>query len=131
MLVVYQYPKCSTCRNALRWLDGHGIRHERIDMVASPPSAALLEQVRQRSGLPVAKLFNTSGQSYRQGNYRERLKRMSAAEAIEALANDGKLIRRPLLISPGVVLVGFDADAYERELEALRASDERTLAPPR
>jgi arsenate reductase (glutaredoxin) len=123
MLVVYQYPKCSTCRNALRWLDGHGVRYECIDIVTHPPSAALLEQIRRRSGLQVARLFNTSGQSYRQGNYRERLKRMSVEEAIEALASDGKLIRRPLLISPGVVLVGFDADAYAGELAALRGGE--------
>jgi arsenate reductase len=127
MLVVYQYPKCSTCRNALRWLDGHAVRYESIDIVDNPPSAALLEQVLERSGLPMARLFNTSGQSYRQGNYRERLKQMSSAEALSALANDGKLIRRPLLISPEVILVGFDASAYERAIAALAASSDGSV----
>jgi arsenate reductase len=124
VLALYQYPKCSTCRNALRWLDGHGIRYQSIDIVARPPSAALLEQVLERSNLPMARLFNTSGQSYRQGNYRERLKQMSRSEALAALANDGKLIRRPLLISPDCVLVGFDEHAYERALAALGSSNE-------
>ena len=112
MLLVYQYPKCSTCRNALRWLDARGVPYERIDIVTSPPSAATLEDALARSGLPLARLFNTSGQSYREGNYRERLPRMSRAEALAALAADGKLIKRPLLISPERVLVGFDDGAY-------------------
>jgi arsenate reductase len=63
MLSVYQYPKCSTCRNALRWLDDHGTEYEKIDITSSPPSPKLLEAILTRTGLPVAKLFNTSGQS--------------------------------------------------------------------
>lgn len=122
MLTVYHYPKCSTCRNALRWLDAHQIRHERVDIVEAPPSVALLGRALDRSGAPVARLFNTSGQSYREGNYKERLKQMSRAEALAALAADGKLIKRPLLISPDVVLIGFDEDQYEAALEALRGS---------
>lgn len=97
-------------------MDAHGVPHERIDIVEAPPSAALLGQALERSGLPLARLFNTSGQSYRHGNYRERLKQMSRSEALAALAADGKLIKRPLVISPEVVLVGFDASAYEAAL---------------
>jgi arsenate reductase len=115
-LKVYQYSKCSTCRNALRWLDSHGVAYESIDIVTSPPPASLLEQVLTRSGLPLQRLFNTSGQSYREGKYRERLQHMSRSEAIEALAADGKLIKRPLLIGPDLALVGFDASAYESVL---------------
>jgi arsenate reductase len=129
MLAAYQYSKCSTCRNALNWLDAHGIHYERIDIVDNPPSIALLEQVLERSGLPLARLFNTSGQSYRQGNYRERLAQMSRHEALAALAGDGKLIKRPLLIAPELVLVGFDASAYEGAIAALRASAAGTLPP--
>jgi arsenate reductase len=113
---VYQYPKCSTCRNALRWLDAHGIAYESIDIVTSPPAAGLLEQVLTSSGLPLQRLFNTSGQSYRDGKYRERLQHMSRGEAIAALAADGKLIKRPLLIGPDLALVGFDPSAYESAL---------------
>jgi arsenate reductase len=69
----------------------------------------------------VARLFNASGQSYRQGNYKELLKQMSRSEALAALARDGKLIRRPLLISPELLLVGFDEAAYERAIQALSA----------
>jgi arsenate reductase len=128
MLIAYQYPKCSTCRNALNWLDGHGIRYESIDIVDSPPSIAVLEQVLERSGLPLARLFNTSGQSYRQGNYRERIKQMSQREALAALAGDGKLIKRPLLITPELALVGFDASVYESAIAKLRASAAEPLS---
>jgi arsenate reductase (glutaredoxin) len=113
---VYQYPKCSTCRNALRWLDAHGVAYESIDIVASPPPAPLLERVLSRTGLPLQRLFNTSGQSYREGNYRERLQHMSRSEALAALAADGKLIKRPLVLGPDLALVGFDPDAYESTL---------------
>ncbi len=118
MLTLYQYPKCSTCRNALRWLDSHGVPYESLDIVKSPPTAKQLEQVLKRSGLPVARLFNTSGQSYREGRFKERLKQMTVGEALAALESDGKLIKRPLLISPAQVLVGFDAAEYERALGA-------------
>lgn len=111
-IAVYQYPKCSTCRNALKWLDAHGVEHERIDIVEAPPSKATLERVLQQSGLPIARLFNTSGQSYRDGNFKQRLPKLSTAEALAALASDGKLIKRPLLIAPDRVLVGFDEGAY-------------------
>jgi arsenate reductase (glutaredoxin) len=120
MLTVYQYPKCSTCRNALRWLDEHGVPYERVDIVSSPPSVAQLAHALASSGLPVSRLFNTSGQSYREGNYKERLKQMSQDEALAELAADGKLIKRPLLISSEQVLVGFDALVYEKALGAPR-----------
>jgi arsenate reductase (glutaredoxin) len=116
MLTVYHYPKCSTCRNALRWLEAHSVAHERVDIVEAPPSAALLGRALERSGAPLARLFNTSGQSYRQGNYKERLKQISRAEALALLAADGKLIKRPLAISDELVLIGFDAEEYEAAL---------------
>ena len=109
---VYQYSKCSTCRNALKWLDAHGVEYESIDIVSSPPSVRELERALKLSGLPLRRLFNTSGQSYREGNYRDRLERMSSAEALAALAADGKLIKRPLVLAPEAALVGFDASTY-------------------
>jgi arsenate reductase (glutaredoxin) len=126
MLAVYQYPKCSTCRNALRWLTAQSVPFESIDIVSAPPSVELLEQVLEQSGLPVTRLFNTSGQSYRDGNYKERLKQMSRAEALAALAADGKLIKRPLVLGEALALVGFDASAYEAALAQLRGNSAAT-----
>jgi arsenate reductase len=121
MLTVYAYSKCTTCRNALRWLDAHGVKYENVDIVSSPPSLATLSNVLEQSGLPIAKLFNTSGQSYREGNYRERLKTLTDEQALAELARDGKLIKRPLLVGKRVCLVGFDAERYETELARLKS----------
>lgn len=128
MLAVYQYPKCSTCRNALRWLTEHSVPFQSIDIVDAPPSVARLEQALEQSGLPIARLFNTSGQSYREGNYKERLKLMSREQALAALATDGKLIKRPLVLADGLALVGFDATEYEAALPALLASSSGGIA---
>lgn len=122
MLRVYQYPKCSTCRSALRWLDAHSVSYESVDIVQSPPTTQLLAQVLQRSGLPLPKLFNTSGQAYRDGNFKQRLVTLSESEALAALAHDGKLIKRPLVIARDVALVGFDPKAYDAVLQQLRAA---------
>jgi len=117
---VYQYPKCSTCRNALKWLDQRGVDYRAIDLVASPPSVETLRDLWRRSGLPIARFFNTSGESYRAGNFKQRLPGLSEAEALEALAADGKLIKRPIVDAGadarGAVLVGFDAAAYQQTL---------------
>jgi arsenate reductase len=112
--IVYQYPKCSTCRKALAWLDDHGVAYEKRDLVADRIALATLEDLHRRSGLPLARLFNTSGESYRAGNFKERLRTMSDAEGLRALAADGKLVKRPIVDAGGRVVVGFDADALAR-----------------
>jgi arsenate reductase len=109
---VYQYPKCSTCRKALKWLDQHGVAYDKTDLVADPIPLAKLKELHRRSGLPVARFFNTSGESYRNGNFKERLKSLSENEALAALAKDGKLVKRPILDLGKQVLVGFDERAY-------------------
>lgn len=114
---VYQYSKCSTCRKALAFLNQAGVEYESIDIVTRPPSKKLLKEALGLANVPVKKLFNTSGQSYRDGNFGERSKTMSEAEALDALANDGKLIKRPLVLGDGFALVGFDEDAYRARFE--------------
>src|SRR4051812_18361566 len=95
-VTVYQYPKCSTCRKALKWLAAHGVKYEATDLVATPISARKLKDLHERSGLPIAKFFNTSGDSYRAGNFKAKLPSMSLAQALDALAADGKLVKRPI-----------------------------------
>lgn len=116
MITIYQYPGCSTCRKALAWLDTRGLSYNSIDIVVHPPSAATLKRLHQQSGLPLGRLFNTSGESYRTGRFSERLKTMSDAEAYAALAADGKLIKRPLVDAPGATLVGFNEAEWTRAL---------------
>ena len=103
----YQYPGCSTCRKALRWLDDAGVPYRSVNIVVAPPSKATLKKALTLSGLPLGKLFNTSGQSYRDGGFKTKLATMTEAQALEALAKDGKLIKRPLVVGDGFVLVGF------------------------
>ncbi len=114
MPVVYQYPHCGTCRKALHWLDEQAVSYEAIDIVKAPPAKHVLAAAIAASGLPIAKFFNTSGQSYRDGGFKDKLPRMTEAEAITALAQDGKLIKRPLVLGEGFVLVGFKEQEYAR-----------------
>src|SRR4051794_39095385 len=95
--LVYQYPKCSTCRKALKWLAGRGITQEKVAPGPQPPSGAVLRDLPRLSGLPVGKLFNPPGERYRQWRFKERLATLSDAEALAALASDGKLIKRPIV----------------------------------
>lgn len=111
MIKVYQYSKCSTCRKALAFLGKHGVEHESFDIVTKPPTKAELKRA-LAGGLPLKKLFNTSGESYRAGRFGERLATMTEAEALAALVADGKLVKRPFILGDGFVLVGFDEAAY-------------------
>ncbi len=111
-VTVYQYPKCGTSRKALAWLDKHGVSYESIDLVAKPPTKAKLKDLWKRSGEPIRKLFNTSGESYRAGGFKDRLATMSEADALTALAADGKLIKRPIVDTGEKVLVGFREEEY-------------------
>jgi len=115
-ITVYHYPNCSTCKKALKWLDANGVAHQRVDIVAAPPSQAELATALARGPLPLRSLFNTSGQSYRDGNFKERLPKLSEAEALAALAADGKLIKRPLVLGKQLALAGFDEAAWAARL---------------
>jgi arsenate reductase len=112
---VYQYPKCSTCRKALAWLDDHGIEYTKSDLVADRIDLTRLKELHRRSGLPIGRLFNTSGESYRAGNFKQRLPALSEGDALRALAADGKLVKRPIVDAGAQVLVGFDAAAFARQ----------------
>lgn len=116
--VAYIYAKCSTCRKALAWLEEHGQGVETIDIVSSPPSAEALARIAELAGVPHQKLFNVSGASYREGQYATRLRTMSPEQAFAALARDGKLIKRPLLVGTNFAIVGFDVSVYERRFSA-------------
>ena len=111
-VVVYQYPQCSTCRKALKWLDARRMKYETSDLVADPIPLSKLKDLHKRSRLPVAKFFNTSGESYRSGDFKNRLSKLTEAEALGHLAKDGKLVKRPIVDTGKSVLVGFDEKAY-------------------
>lgn len=116
-MIVYCYSKCSTCKKALKWLDERGIAYESRDLKEAPPTAETLKGYLALSDRPIQSFFNSSGQSYRDGNFKERLKEMTENEKLEALAADGMLIKRPLLVTSEKTLTGF----REKEWVALLA----------
>jgi arsenate reductase (glutaredoxin) len=118
-LTIYQYPNCSTCKKALAWLRANHIAATTlniVDIVVSPPSRVVLERAQKLAGVPVKKMFNLAGASYRDGDFKTKLPTMSDAQAFAALAKDGKLIKRPLVVGDDVALVGFDEAAWREAL---------------
>jgi len=111
----FEYAACSTCRKAKKWLDAHGVAYRSVPIVDEPPNVAELTRLVDRSKLPVQKWFNTSGQSYRalvDRMGKEGVAKLADAEKLRLLASDGKMIKRPVLVSRDRVLVGFDENAY-------------------
>ncbi|MCA9574664.1 MAG: arsenate reductase family protein [Polyangiales bacterium] len=115
-LLFFHHPTCSTCKQAARWLAEHDVAVAAHPIATTPPTASQIEDAITRSGLPLKRFFNTSGQSYRGGGWADKVDGLSLREASEALAADGMLIKRPLLIGHDVVLVGFKPDAYAAAL---------------
>ena len=115
-ITVYQYPGCSTCRRAIKWLDQHGVSYQSVHIVEKPPSAATLKKAMKLGALPVRSLFNTSGESYRSGGFKDRLPTLKESEAFAALAADGKLIKRPLVLGEDFALVGFNETSWAAKL---------------
>ncbi|WP_330376364.1 arsenate reductase family protein [Butyrivibrio sp. AE3004] len=116
MIRVYCYAKCSTCNKALKWLDSNGIKYESLDIKAQHPDKKTVRDLNDRSGLPLKKFFNTSGKLYREMELSKRLPSMSDDEILDLLASDGMLVKRPLLVTDNVVLVGFREDAWKEAL---------------
>ncbi|MGT2865763.1 Spx/MgsR family RNA polymerase-binding regulatory protein [Streptococcus fryi] len=108
MLVFYEYPKCSTCRKAKAELKALGVDFETVGIKQTPPDVTSLKAWMDATGLELKKYFNTSGNSYRELGLKDRLPRLTEAEALELLAADGMLIKRPLLVKDGKVLqIGY------------------------
>ena len=113
--LIYSYASCSTCRKAIKWLRENNIEFELIDIVNTPPSTETLRKAYEQLGSRKA-LFNTSGLSYRTLGA-AKVNSMSDAEALESLSSDGKLIKRPLLITAeGKMLVGFKQENWSEIL---------------
>ena len=117
-LLFIEYPKCSTCKRAKKWLDEHGVAYADRHIVEENPTATELAEWQARSGLPVRRFFNTSGQLYRQMGVKAQLDAgMSDADAFDLLATNGMLVKRPLVVGEDFVLVGFkEAEWSERLL---------------
>lgn len=110
------YPKCSTCKKARAFLDAHDIPAEVRDIKEENPTEQELRDWHARSGLPLKRLFNTSGQLYRSLELSKKLPGMSEDEQFALLASDGMLVRRPILVAEGFALFGFRQKEWEEKL---------------
>ena len=115
MLFVH-YPKCTTCQKAKAYLEERGAAYDARDIKLENPSAEELRAWWQRSGLPLKRFFNTSGQQYRALELKDKLPTMSEDEQLALLASDGMLVKRPILVGDDFVLVGFKQAEWEDAL---------------
>ena len=106
-ILFVEYPKCSTCKKAKKWLDEHQVAYEDRHIVEQNPTKAELKDWHARSGLPLKRFFNTSGMKYRELELKDKLPGMSEEEQYELLASDGMLVKRPLLVGEDFAIPGF------------------------
>ena len=111
-----EYPPCSTCKKAKNWLDEHGASYTARHIKEENPSYEELKLWYQRSGLPLKKFFNTSGLLYKSMELKTKLLEMPEEDQIKLLATDGMLVKRPLIIGDGFVLVGFKENEWSKIL---------------
>jgi arsenate reductase len=112
-LIVYQYAKCSTCRDALKWLRARGYEIETIEVFDHPPTVEQLRELVGQSGLPIRRFFNTSGEVYKEMNLKDKLPGMSEEEMLKLLSSNGRLIKRPVITDGKRTTTGFKKPELE------------------
>ena len=112
-MLFLEYPKCSTCQKAQKWLDEHQISYEDRHIVENNPTFEELKGWYERSGLPLKKFFNTSGMLYKEMKLKDKLPEMSEEEQLKLLATNGMLVKRPLIVDGDRVLTGFKMAEWE------------------
>ena len=122
-ILFVEYPPCSTCQKAKKWLDERGISYTDRHIKLENPTRKELQTWHRESGLPLKRFFNTSGMRYKELGLKDRLPTMTEQEQYELLSSDGMLVKRPLLLGPGFVLTGF------REAEWVQALEEAGCLP--
>lgn len=116
-MLFLEYPPCSTCKKARKWLDNHGITYTARHIKENNPTYEELKLWLERSGLPIKKFFNTSGQQYKALGLKDRLPSMRVDEQLQLLATDGMLVKRPVVVTEdGTILTGFREAEWEQNL---------------
>lgn len=110
------YPKCSTCRKAEKYLQDHKIEYIKRDIKTDNPTAGELRSWQKNSCLPLKKFFNTSGLQYKALGLKDKLPQLNEEEQLQLLAADGMLVKRPILLTDGNVLVGFKETEWAEKL---------------
>ncbi|MBQ1802550.1 arsenate reductase family protein [Lachnobacterium bovis] len=113
-MLVLCYPRCTTCKKALKWLDEKNIEYTTRHIVEENPDYDELKNWYEKSGLPLKRFFNTSGNAYKEMQLKDKLKTMTEEEQLKLLATNGMLVKRPLLIEDDKVLVGFKEAEWEK-----------------
>lgn len=111
--IFIEYPKCSTCKKAKKWLKDKNIEFQDRNIKEETPTVEELKEWIKKSGQEIKKWFNTSGLKYKELNLKDKLETMGEKEKIELLASDGMLIKRPLLISEKGIFIGFKEDMWK------------------
>lgn len=115
-MLFIQYPKCSTCKKAKKFLDDNKIKYDDRHIVEKNPTKEELKSYIKLGNIDIKKLFNTSGVKYKELNLKDKLPEMNEDEKLDLLSSDGMLVKRPLLIGEDFVLVGFKEDEWKKEL---------------
>lgn len=116
MMLFIEYPKCSTCQKAKKWLDSNSVQYTDRHIKEENPSMEELKEWHKKSGLPLKRFFNTSGNLYKELNLKDRLPDMSDEEQFKILSADGMLVKRPIIIADDIVLVGFKEEEWKEKL---------------
>ena len=111
-----EYPKCSTCQKAKKWLVENQVEFEERHIVEDNPSKEELKAWYEKSGLPLKRFFNTSGMKYKELKLKDKLPAMTEEEQLELLASDGMLVKRPVLVGNDFVLTGFKEKEWTEKL---------------
>ena len=113
-MLFIEYPPCSTCKKAKKWLDDNGISYEARHIKENNPTYEELKAWHEISGLPLKKFFNTSGLLYKSMNLKDKLPTMTQEEQLRLLASDGMLVKRPIVVKGDVVLTGFKESEWDK-----------------
>ena len=115
-MLFVQYPKCSTCRKAKKWLEENNIEYEERHIIDENPSYEELKEWYEKSDLTLNKFFNTSGMKYRELKLKDKRPEMSEDEQLKLLSTDGMLVKRPVIVGDDFVLTGFRVKEWEEKL---------------
>lgn len=115
-MLFIEYPKCTTCKKAKKWLDDNGISYTDRHIKEKNPTVDELKEWHKKSGLPLKRFFNTSGNLYKELQLKDKLSAMTEEEQYKLLATDGMLVKRPIIVTEDVVLTGFKESEWAEKL---------------
>ena len=116
-MIFVEYPKCSTCQKAKKWLDENGFQYQDRHIKEQNPTFEELKEWYEKSSLPLKRFFNTSGLLYKSMNLKEKLPLMSEEEQLALLASNGMLVKRPIVVCDNLILIGFREKEWEERLK--------------